>query len=417
MFGSEIIDTAIGLVFVFLLVSMLVTIVNELIAALLLSRAKWLRFGIARMIGPDWATHLYAHPLIEGTASSGELSTITDQRAWRGSGPSYLTSRSFADVLLHLVVEKDARLPRVADAVRAALRESDAPDVPTLVAAIRDAVGRVDSAAADRRIVDELAGVILAKAGANPGYTVGNAIDDIESLVNAMPSRYLAGAIDRLPDSAKIKKTLSLLLHEAGGDLERFKESIEVWFNSTMDRVSGWYKRRSQWVAAALGLAAAIGLNVDAIAVVDYLQTHAGVRDAIVAKAKAYGAVVPPKKAAPGASSAETVQFDETKKEFDKTTADLASLDLPIGWQGDALPVSSWPAQLTAHWLGWLITALAATLGAPFWFDTLSRIISIRSTGKTPNEKPRAPKTMPLPLGPGETPAQAQVLAAMTPPS
>jgi hypothetical protein len=417
LFGSEIIDTAIGLVFVFLLVSMLVTIVNELISAMLLSRAKWLRFGIARMIGSDWATHLYAHPLIEGTAASGKQTAITEDRAWRGSGPSYLTSRSFADVLLHLVVEKDARLPRVADAVRAALRETAASDVPTLVAAIRDAVARVDSAAADRRIVDELADAILAKAGAGPTYTVATAIADIESLVNAMPSRYLAGAIDRLPDSAKIKKTLSLLLHEAGGDLERFKESIEVWFNSTMDRVSGWYKRRSQWVAAALGVIAAIGLNVDAIAVVDYLQTHAGVRDAIVAKAKAYGAVVPPKKAASGAADDESAQFAEAKREFDKTTADLASLDLPIGWKGDALPASRWPREIGAHWLGWLITALAATLGAPFWFDTLNRIISIRSAGKPPEEQPRAPKAMPLPLGPGEAPEEAQVLAAIRPAS
>ena len=54
MFGSEIIDTAIGLVFVFLLVSVLVTVVNEMIAAAMLSRAKWLEYGIARLIGSTW---------------------------------------------------------------------------------------------------------------------------------------------------------------------------------------------------------------------------------------------------------------------------------------------------------------------------------------------------------------------------
>jgi hypothetical protein len=36
--------------------------------------------------------------------------------------------------------------------------------------------------------------------------------------------------------------------------------------------------------------------------------------------------------------------------------------------------------------LGWLITAIAATLGAPFWFDVLNKIMVIRSTVK-PHEK------------------------------
>jgi hypothetical protein len=35
---------------------------------------------------------------------------------------------------------------------------------------------------------------------------------------------------------------------------------------------------------------------------------------------------------------------------------------------------------------GWLLTALAATLGAPFWFDVLNRLMVIRSTVK-PHEK------------------------------
>jgi DNA repair exonuclease SbcCD ATPase subunit len=41
-----------------------------------------------------------------------------------------------------------------------------------------------------------------------------------------------------------------------------------------------------------------------------------------------------------------------------------------------------------AHWLGWLLTAMAVSLGAPFWFDTLNRLMVIRSTVK-PHEKSR----------------------------
>ena len=36
--------------------------------------------------------------------------------------------------------------------------------------------------------------------------------------------------------------------------------------------------------------------------------------------------------------------------------------------------------------LGWIITALAAAVGAPFWFDLLNKVMVIRSTVK-PHEK------------------------------
>jgi hypothetical protein len=36
--------------------------------------------------------------------------------------------------------------------------------------------------------------------------------------------------------------------------------------------------------------------------------------------------------------------------------------------------------------VGWLITALAVSLGAPFWFDMLNKFIVVRSTVK-PHEK------------------------------
>ncbi len=36
---------------------------------------------------------------------------------------------------------------------------------------------------------------------------------------------------------------------------------------------------------------------------------------------------------------------------------------------------------------GLLLTVIALSLGAPFWFDLLKRIISIRSAGVNPDEK------------------------------
>jgi hypothetical protein len=59
------------------------------------------------------------------------------------------------------------------------------------------------------------------------------------------------------------------------------------------------------------------------------------------------------------------------------------------------------------HFVGWLLTALAATLGAPFWFDTLNKIMSIRSAGKAPEETPKPPKEVPTPVEPGQSPREA----------
>ena len=98
MFGSGILDTIVGLLFVFALVSLLVTTVNEMIAAALRSRARWLRYGIERMLGADWARALYRHPLIAGSARSDSLQ--------RGAGPSYIPSRTFANVLMNLIQEQ-----------------------------------------------------------------------------------------------------------------------------------------------------------------------------------------------------------------------------------------------------------------------------------------------------------------------
>ena len=41
---------------------------------------------------------------------------------------------------------------------------------------------------------------------------------------------------------------------------------------------------------------------------------------------------------------------------------------------------------------GWLITAIALSLGAPFWFDTLNKFMVVRGTVK-PQEKSQSEKS------------------------
>ena len=61
------------------------------------------------------------------------------------------------------------------------------------------------------------------------------------------------------------------MIDAAGNDVDKLKKSLEDWFNSAMDRVSGWYKRWSQVVILFLGLGITVALNADSIALGDSL--------------------------------------------------------------------------------------------------------------------------------------------------
>src|SRR5262249_22802271 len=60
---------------------------------------------------------------------------------------------------------------------------------------------------------------------------------------------------------------------------------------------------------------------------------------------------------------------------------DLNAASLPLGWSGSDVDGWEWLVKV----LGWLLTALAVSFGGPFWFDALSRLAPIRSTGPKPS--------------------------------
>jgi len=67
-----------------------------------------------------------------------------------------------------------------------------------------------------------------------------------------------------------------------------------------------------------------------------------------------------------------------------------------LGWGKDSLNLT------TGGWiqrvLGWLLTMIAVSLGAPFWFDMLNKIINIRNAGTKPatSDSQPTPGTAPL---------------------
>jgi len=69
------------------------------------------------------------------------------------------------------------------------------------------------------------------------------------------------------------------------------------------------------------------------------------------------------------------------------TIDELKGTNVPIGWSRAGLQnMQSNPMLWLGALLGWFLTACAASLGAPFWFDVLGKIIVVRSSVK-PGEK------------------------------
>ena len=65
--------------------------------------------------------------------------------------------------------------------------------------------------------------------------------------------------------------------------------------------------------------------------------------------------------------------------------AAVKQLGLPLGWSKDTSP-KNWEDSFGKAG-GLLLTAFAIMLGAPFWFDTLSKLAQRRGAGKSPDDK------------------------------
>ncbi len=348
MFGSAMLDVVIGLVFMYLLLSLICSALAELAEAWLRYRARDLEQGIRTMLedptGSGLAKRFYDHPLInclylgkyEGDkkltqgwfqrikAGPQPVSQSSD-RYYSGSNlPSYIPSRAFALALLDTLAPADRGKQSGAGGAATALESQRS------LAALRDAVDTAQAPAA-------------------------------------------------------VKQAVRTLVDAAGEDIDKARKNIEEWFDSAMERVGGWYRRRAQLIIFLLGFFVAAAMNADSILIANTLAREKPVRDSVVAFAQKY------------AETAAAPTSDPAKKRLDEAIAQISStqaVGLPLGLKQthfDALARIVAPggkvdwglvAKALRKLVGLLITAIAISLGAPFWFDLLKKFVSVRSAGK-----------------------------------
>ncbi len=210
----------------------------------------------------------------------------------------------------------------------------------------------------------------LGKADKKPSYIPAQYFSTVlEEVLKAKQSGSAdyAALISSLPEGT-LKDTLKALAGRVGNDAQAIRSEVEKWFDTTMDRVSGWYKRSVQKIVLAIAFVLVIALNADSFAVFQALWQNQALRDNVAA-----------------AASKATSQMTT-----DQARAQL--LVLPLGWKS----APSWPSFKSAFTdnLGWwllkiaglVLTAFAVTLGAPFWFDAMNKLINLRMTGTPPQK-------------------------------
>jgi hypothetical protein len=194
-----------------------------------------------------------------------------------------------------------------------------------------------------------------------PQHFAGALIDLMEKLpaTVSQTQTQIQAAIAQIPNP-QLQQTLQSLYTRAGSDITVFQNEIATWFDASMNRVSGVYKRWVQICSFAVGLSVAVVLNVDALHVAQALWVQPAVVQKFMPK-----------------------DGDTTRDKL----AELYTANLPIGWSEAMKERFGSPLSIASIIGGWLITAFATLFGAPFWFDALQKITNLRGTGEKPNEK------------------------------
>lgn len=381
MFGSEILEVVIGLLFIYLLLSLLATTINEIVLANLAIRGKILQKAIRSMLSDsfdpeenldeqltpdeentreiitpsslDLGVAFYEHPYTYKLAKKGKQGR-----------PSYISRENFSHVVIALLSDDT---------------------------------------------------------------TVSRSFAEVEAHIKKLPP-------------GGTRKLLITLLADSQGELLTFRLKLENWFDNMMDRASGWYKRQVQHILLIIGLFLSIAFNADTFQIAKKLSDDPEARQKVIKMAEDFTdkyyldsastlKMKDPNKTVVIDGTPETLdsqgklslkafnafaasQCDLLKQQRDSLTKPSkeeeyycrinklnnqvdflvndqikqASNTLGLGW-GQSPFKGKDVLAIILKILGWLMTALAISLGAPFWFDLLNKLMNIRSSGRKPEEK------------------------------
>lgn len=307
MFGSEILEVAIGLAFVFLFASLACSGIMELIAKLLKLRSKHLKEELAKLLkSEDLVKVLYQSHLVKEISRGFTSGKAKDDNPHPDNIPTKHFVTSLIDTLLNI------------------------------------------------------------KKGSQE-------FADIEKNIKKIDDTHIREILLKALNGARTK----------AGKWERWlevkRESVEQWFDHSMDKLSLWYKKESRKIIFVIGILVTLVLNLDTLMIVKSLYQNETLRSGVIAAAE---------KTDPASFKPESIG---------KTRAELEQLGFPIGWNlgisqnkdPRGYPVGE--VAIIYKIIGLLLTLMAISLGAPFWFDILRKLLSFRKSMTPANEDKEKP--------------------------
>lgn len=159
------------------------------------------------------------------------------------------------------------------------------------------------------------------------------ALGDNDRLPSYVPAAMFAEVVmellaDPKLSGAKIKTfegalgNAPLLVGARADTIGDIRTKIENYYEMYMDRVSGWYKRNTQFTLVVLGLVVAVFLNIDAIRIADALAGSAPLRAQTSESAISYLE----------AQEDGTPEEQTARDRLNEAYEELENLCLPIGW-------------------------------------------------------------------------------------
>jgi hypothetical protein len=329
-------DVAIGISFLYLLTTFAASAIVEFISSWRNWRGEMLYAGIGNMLSNSTmvtATEVYGDPLIAGLARNNAAPSWLDfleKRGWRPiinrkhiTFPSYIPAASFSSAVLDVLILK-----------------------------------------------------------ANPNQPPPASQDD---MVATIQSALSAARVDPQFPKDTLRAVIETTLVARGDKIQALQFALEKWFNDTMDRVTGWYKRRTQSVLLIIGLVLAYGCNINTIAVTLWLWDGDAARQAVVTAAADYSKNHTLPATVTGDENGKRAigdSFISMTKQIADVDRSITALQFPMGWPREVS--FSWVFQ---YLVGGLLTAIAISMGSTFWFDTLQSLFNIRGSGPKPDSR------------------------------
>ncbi len=438
MLDSAILEVVIGMVFVYILLSLLVAQINSVIASLWNVRAEQLRKRVEDIIYDDeMQKRILGHPIVSMTRPPRDTSISPEKvpaSEMETARVNKVKPRTLAKATINILGDPFLEMYSVV-----AQMDSD-KEQARLRAAINQLKANLSDQQRSNAALNQLHEVItqLEPEDRHDRRVLLRSLGPLQGTLRdyADENRQLLLVYDGISQVNNVAFQRALETVLAGvGTVKEAEVAITNWFDNKLAQTSDWYATTMQYFSLFVGLVVALLLNIDSLHIGVTLWNDDALRASVVQAAEVAelstlfdedGNLItePQQQAATEGEenpTAETDTIEEIIRNYEatqNTLNQLLELRLPIGWTyqtptsveqlaiGDssvtvydpmtdernlyrflAVTDSGWFGFVIGKFGGLLVTGIATAQGAPFWFDILRRLTGQDSPSETDDDK------------------------------